>query len=190
MKLLAAIAGVLLVLGVALLVPSIREPLFEGVGLDRPPSHERGADASLKTIFVAQRDFRENDRDGNGVRDYWRGDLAGLYTLMPKGSGEPIKLIELSVAAADDRATPDIGRYCLRGPKAGYGYRALRFQDEPAPDPQRFAAACFPSDYPRSGRFTYIIREDGLLWRKDRGRAGGIEIYPPDPPKEGWRRLE
>ena len=129
MKILAAVAGVLLILGVALLVPSIRESIFKRLlwGGTTPP--ERGAGASLRTVFVAQRDFRDNDRDGNGVHDYWRGDVAGLFALTPKGNGEPIKLIELGVAAADDRATPDIDRYCLRSPKAGYWYRALHFLD-------------------------------------------------------------
>ena len=56
----------------------------------------------LKTIASAQADFRGNDRDGNGRQDFWRDDIAGLYTIVPVGSQEAIKLIELSVAGADE----------------------------------------------------------------------------------------
>lgn len=68
-------------------------------------SHERNASASLKTLATAEADFRANDRDGNGRNDYWRSDVAGLFTLIPKGGTDrdAIRLIEVSITAADDR---------------------------------------------------------------------------------------
>src|SRR3954469_2351933 len=61
---------------------------------------ERNPSTSLKSITSAQADFRANDRDGDGVNQFWRADIAGLYALAP-GGGPAMRLIELSVAAAD-----------------------------------------------------------------------------------------
>ena len=92
-----AIAG----LAVALVVP--------GLVSSRRASNERNASTSLKTLTSAEADFRANDRDWNGVNDFWTGDVKGLHTMTPakvRGAGgdsadPPIRLIELSLAAAD-----------------------------------------------------------------------------------------
>lgn len=72
-------------------------------------AHERCSSASLKTLSVAEADFRANDRDWCSVNDFWTGDVVGLYTLTSAAvSGEgsakdpSILLIELSVAAVDE----------------------------------------------------------------------------------------
>ena len=73
----------------------------------QPVSKERTASVMLKTISSAQADFRANDRDGNGVTDYWTGDVKGLYTLkgpespLPGAKEIPVRLILENVAAAD-----------------------------------------------------------------------------------------
>ncbi len=144
-------------------------------------SNERNASASLKTVATAEADFRSNDRDRNGKEDFWRADVAGLYTTVPKGGGEPdaIKLIELSIAAADDRPVTDIAKYFRRGPKAGYWFRAIRHADELIPDPKRFAFCAFP-DAPSAGRWTYIIDEENRVYKADLGRVRGLEVFPDE----------
>jgi hypothetical protein len=92
-------------------------------------SGQRSAAASLKTLATAQADFRSNDRDGNGVHDFWRKDAAGLYVLAPKG-GEPIRLIEIGTALADDRIPDEALALGPRTPKGGYWFRAIRHADE------------------------------------------------------------
>ena len=188
MRALVTGAVLLLLAGLALVIPPLRHDLFRWSGLTPPHSPERGADRSLFTIVQAQRDYRDYDRDGNGKTDYWRGDIAGLYSIFPPSADEraAIKLIELSIAAADDRPRTDIARYIRTQPKAGYWYRSLRLPGETLPDPDRFAAACFPARYPDTGRWTFIVREDGVLWRKDLGHGRGLEEYPRDPSWEGW----
>ena len=37
-------------------------------------SNERGAATALKTLASAEADFRANDRDKNGVNDFWTAD--------------------------------------------------------------------------------------------------------------------
>jgi type II secretory pathway pseudopilin PulG len=105
-------------------------------------SYERGASTSMKTIAVAEADFRTNDRDGNGVNDFWTFDVKGLYAMtncaVPGKAGgttdPPIRLIELALACADsDPLTAPAGGECMDitqmgvvAAKAGYWYCALQ----------------------------------------------------------------
>ena len=138
----------------------------------------RNASSSLKTISSAQADFRANDRDWNHVNDFWRSDVAGLYTVQVQG-GDAIKLIELSVAAADDRPVTDMAKYAEKSPKAGFWYRALPHADEKTRGPDRFAACTFPESLAAGRWGTYIICEDNTILRRLLGHAKGIEAYPP-----------
>jgi len=116
--------------------------------------------------------------------------VAGLYALCAEGTTEPIRLIELSLAGADDRPVLDITPYATRSPKAGFWYRAIRLPGETSPDPDRFAASCHPAVL-ESGRWgTYVIRHDGVLHKKKLGHANGIDVHPAYPGKEGWERLD
>jgi hypothetical protein len=152
-------------------------------------SNDRNAAVSLKTIASAQADFRSNDRDWNKVHDYWRDDIAGLYTV--KGAdGQAIKLIELSVAAADDRPVGDLKPYADKQVKAGYWYRALRYRDETTTVDAagRFAACAFPSS-PSAGKFMFLVNESNTIFRKSfEGKPP--EFCPDDPLKEGWSKLD
>ena len=149
------------------------------------------ASASLKTLASAQADFRANDRDGNRVREYWHGDIAGLYVL--KGiDGQPIKNIDISIAAADANPVTDIHLLASPGCKAGYYFRALRPPDEADWwEPGQFGACAFPKTYgTRTGRFTFFISQDNTIYKKDLGRTGGIQVLPADPIAEGWTKLD
>lgn len=148
-------------------------------------SMERTPPRSLETVVSAQEDYRRHDRDGNGRKDYWRGDVAGLYTRR-SADDQPLKLIELSVAAADDRPVTDIETYCDRGPKAGYLYRAILHEDETDPSPDRFAACTFPGVYPDYGKTTWIVDERGTVWAKDLGHDRGVERFPRAPEQADW----
>jgi hypothetical protein len=159
--------------------------------LHRHHSDERNPSTSLKTITSAQADFRANDRDGDGVNQFWRADIAGLYALAP-GGGPAIRLIELSVAAADDRPMLNITAYAKPAPKRGYWYRALRHADEAVLDAKlRFAAECHPADYPKSGRYTFIVDENNTIFRCDLGHGRGLDLYPTDEElMTKWAKLD
>ena len=166
-------------------------------------SNERNASASLKTLASAQADYRGNDRDGNKVQDFWRGDISGLYGILPAGDREMIKLIEISVAGAD--AAPlgkaSLGeegpgqvhsdQYTVFAPKAGYFFLALRHADEDPDklDPNRFAACAYPDVYRDRQRMTYILCEDNTIFQKDLG-GRPPDVFPADLEKEGWRKLD
>lgn len=152
-------------------------------------SEERPPHRCLQTLVTAQADYRANDRDGNGVADFWHEDVSGLYALKnPQGFG--IKLIEISVAAADAHPATDIEMLTQLGPKAGYLYKILRPPDESDWwDPDAFAFCTYPDVYGSSGTFTWIIGIDNVLYRKDLGRGGGVDVYPADPTAEGWEKV-
>ncbi len=148
-------------------------------------ANERNAWTSLKTLATAQEYFREHDANKDSRNDYWRADVAGLYT--EKDRGEPLRLIELSCAVADDRPVVPAGP---RASKSGYWFRAIHFADEAKPDPARFAFCAFPDGSPKNGRYTFILREDRVVYRKDLGKARGIDVWPDDPEKAGWTKLD
>src|SRR5262245_3523532 len=112
---------------------------------------ERYSSSSIRTMASAEADFRANDRDWNHFNDFWTGDVAGLYGivpakltdeekeryktlsfLMPDNDGTtPIKLIELSTALADGNpianAYPPVnGVFGTAAPKGEGWYAALR----------------------------------------------------------------
>src|SRR5205085_4832160 len=101
-------------------------------------SYERGASTSMKTLAVAESDFKVNDRDGNKINDYWTADVKSLYTLTNtavSGAGggttdPPIRLIELTLASADSDGSlivaagenMTVTQFGVFSAKAGYWY--------------------------------------------------------------------
>ena len=148
------------------------------------------ASTTLKTLTAAQADFRANDRDGDKVAQFWRADVAGLYLLSPKG-GERIKLIELSTAAADDRAVTDLSPVAVKSPKQGYWFRAILHVDEDAraPDPDRFAFCAYP-DTPQSGKYIFIVDENNRIYRSEAKGRRGIDVFPTQEELKQWTKLD
>lgn len=161
------------------------------------PSHRCGrwmARGTLKTITSAQVDFRANDRDANGIQDFWRGDVAGLYSLLPFEDDEPIRLIEPSTAKADLAPWPEHALGPSPIPRSAYVFLALHHPGEEVTgwNTDRFAVGAFPTlynadDWPRD---SYIISEDNIMFRKDLGPGGRVLTYPADPLSEGWSKLD
>ncbi|MBV8881852.1 MAG: hypothetical protein JO332_17975 [Planctomycetaceae bacterium] len=175
----------LLLLMAAALLPSI----FSGSSRGHPS--ERSSSTTLKTICSAQADFRANDRDGDGMNQFWRADIAGLYALAP-GGGPAIRLIERSLALADARPLYDLSKEGERAPKAGYWYRAIRHADEKTIDAAaRFAAVAFPAAYSPKDRWTYIVDENNTVFRADLGHGRGVEVFPTDEDlRKQWSKLD
>jgi hypothetical protein len=151
----------------------------------------RPASNSLKTLASAQADFRANDRDGDGKATFWRADVAGLYALAP-GGGPAIKLIELSVALADDCPKTDLKTYGVPSMKAGYWFRAIRHADEDPKslDPNRFAYCAFP-DTPSAGKYIYILDENNTIFRSVANGRRGIDVFPTDEELvKSWSKLD
>lgn len=146
---------------------------------------------ALKELALAQADFRGNDRDGDGDKNFWRADIAGLYALAP-GGGPAIKLAPLWLAAADDRAVVDLSAYAVPSAHGGYWYRAIRHPDE---NPQalgryRFAFCAFP-DSASAGKYIYICDENLTIHRSAANGRRGIDVFPADEElKTQWSQVD
>jgi hypothetical protein len=92
----------------------------------RRKTNEGNAVKALRSIGFAQADFRANDRDDNGVPDFWTGDVAGLRRY---------GLIDRATAEADARPLDPL--VPLPIPRDGYYFRALELDDSEAPVPYR-----------------------------------------------------
>jgi prepilin-type N-terminal cleavage/methylation domain-containing protein len=139
---------VLEILVVVVIIGIIAALAIPGLISSQRSSHERNASTSLKTVCVAEADFRNNDRDGNHIPDFWTADLKGLYTMtsavIPGKAGgttdPPVRLIDLSFAAADtDGVTVpaggenmDVTQFGVQASKAGYWYAALTLDNSVA----------------------------------------------------------
>jgi prepilin-type N-terminal cleavage/methylation domain-containing protein len=131
----------MIVIAIIAIIAAIAIP---GLLQSQRASNERNASASLKTLASAEADFRANDRDADRIQDFWTEDISCLYGLIPVGSSDMIKLIELSVAGADfnrsTQATSATGaagpayvnptNYTVNAPKAGYWYKAAVNDEE------------------------------------------------------------
>jgi hypothetical protein len=156
----------------------------------RRASNEREASVMLKTLASAEADFRANDRDANGVNDFWTGDVTGLYSL--KASGRELRLIERSIAEAD---TCPIRMLCWPyRPRSGYHYQALEADDHengetyfqntggnrPMGDVHHLSKFGFGA-YPASrsdGAYSFILNENNTIFRfRD---VGHITRWPDD----------
>ena len=156
-------------------------------------SNERTPGSSLKTLASAQADFHGNDRDGNGIRDFWREDVAGLYATVPVNApgGGSIKLIELSVAGADASPVAPIRDFTSLAPKAGYLYKAIRHagEDPAAPHPDRFAFCTWPEPFD-ADKWMFVIDERNTIFKAP-AVAGGVLVFPTDAElKAVWRKLD
>lgn len=171
---------------------------------------------TLRTLATAEADFKTNDRDGNGVEDFWVADVSGLYRIHSKGV--PIKLIDPRQALADRRpsrptdftgemtfaagAKPVVFSALQETPEAFAGYHFVMlesYEEKPGVwvkydggsgrNPKRFGLCAVPALYTEKSRYTFIHSEETITWKKD--TSGLIpEGFPHDPEKEGWAKLD
>lgn len=142
----------------------------------------------LFEIHYAQMRFNpQRDPSTNGVvHEFWRADVAGLY-YSKDDHGQPRKLIDPRTAAAD--AHPTIrGADVSQEPEARFGYllRQIELPEGGWADKTRFAVVAYPEVYPTTGRFTYVMNQSGIVYRKDLGRGGGVDRYPMNLVGESW----
>lgn len=171
-------------------------------------SNERNASATLKTFATAQADFRANDRDANRINDFWAADISGLYRI---DTGIAIRLIERAAAAADAKpCVPldkegSVGSTKVMGlekpsPKAGYWFAAVekyddgkgvsvKYNEGNGRNPSRFGMCAYPAEHGKTGRLTFAIDESNTVWKRDTG-GRPVDVFPADPSKAGWTRLD
>jgi hypothetical protein len=149
--------------------------------------NDRYAARARFLIMGAENNFRFNDLDGNGIQDYWTGDVAGLYRF---------GLIERGLAEADDRPLIPL----VRSPIPWHGYFVhLMGKDDSVSPPEPYAqvtdaasgrvhhrtkvAVClYPADPGKSGRYIFMLNDCGAIRRHEwPGPNGGApKNWPTD----------
>lgn len=141
----------------------------------------------IHRVGRAQNHYYTTDPDGKGRKEYWKKDIAGLWA-NPDKTGERMGLIFLGDAGADADPKCDLTAWVVPEPRYGHHLRAILHEDEPTPAPDRYAACLYPATA-SAGKWTYIVSEAGVIYRKELGQAGGLSVYPRDPLGSGWKKF-
>ena len=158
---------------------------------------------TCKMLAVAQKEYHSTPGLGDGIAFAQRfisdKDHDGLFSLGPDEDKSPIGF-SLALAGID---SPPASGSPAPAPYDGYFFRILTAQGKNAPGGAKnyisdgklvlgFAFLAYPSQYPSSGVMTFIINQDGVVYRKDLGPETGnlaqrITVYDPD---SSWQRAE
>lgn len=170
-----------------------------GLGLRgaRWASNQRNAAASIRSIRTAQENFKLNDLDRNGVKDYWTADIAGLYCLQVKTTTNAVAALnDIGVASADARQHSDgyenddieynAALLLTFAPKTGFLYQSMKLDaagvtyardtdggGSKVHNPDSFAVTAYPIAYGSVGVYTFIMNQDGKVYRRD---TGGVPV--------------
>ncbi|MBI5779461.1 MAG: DUF2950 family protein [Planctomycetes bacterium] len=156
----------------------------------RISANEISAVASLRAIVAAEALWRQQDADGNGIRDYWTYDVSGLYRMLRADGRTKCEFISVDLANADaspaDVSIFENSKLAQRlsakvQPKYGYLFEAMS-EDEagesynqemvagiPAANQTRFAFVAYPETYGKTGTKTFIVDESGTIYEVDPG---------------------
>lgn len=173
-------------------------------------ANQASASKALQQLVSIQGLWWQNDSDRNGAQDWWARDIAGLY-YVTDADGQELKYIAEDVAKADRTGLAPYSKDAPT-PLRGYWLRAM-VRDEngnPYVDESRAAAragpvsglpctnlkyafCAYPAEYGVTGKLTYILNEDGLVWEKDLGPNArhGVEVWPDEcVTSQGWEIAE
>jgi hypothetical protein len=161
-------------------------------------SNELDAIEICRGYVEAQKEYAEEDRNGNGVLEYaqkvisTKGQRDGLVWWNADGSiGGPVSDV-IAKAISDgykDRTKPFHGYYFRvlkkQGPHARLGTLDYVIGGKMIGG---FALVAWPASYRVSGVKTFIVNHDGVVYEKDLGQdtakiASGITRFDPG---EGW----
>lgn len=177
--------------------------LEDKMDTEEPPREKRDqgevipALRPLRRLAAAEETFRQDDVDGNGVREYWTQDVAGLCN-----TDDPARLewnwIRVALARADRTGIAANGKEEPK-PYLGYWLRALATDQDgksyrgdsgtARTHPSRFGFCAWPAEYGPGNRLTYIVNETGVVYWKDLGpdAKNGADAWPgADPRAAGW----
>jgi hypothetical protein len=146
--------------------------------------NERIAGTAIKSLTSAEADYRANDRDGNGVNDFWTGDVAGLYRL---------GLIERGVAEADLRPIHPLVPQPI--PFHGYYFLAMKRDESESPPEDlqidtdknsgkvhhltKFGFCAFPEKFGVTGKWSFIVNQNNTVFF-ERHNGDFLDYWPSD----------
>ncbi|HUR39419.1 MAG TPA: DUF2950 family protein [Planctomycetota bacterium] len=156
---------------------------------------ERSASQALWMLTKAEGEFRMNDRDGNGVQDFWTTDVASLYAL---------GLIPRELAEAD--AAPLHPLVPQPIPYHGYYFRALQQDDSETPPAayrqvtdkksgavhnlERFGFIAYPAEGFTAGKFFRIVNENNTVFHSLTGNPVPTAWPSDNQIRVSWSKIE
>ncbi|OHB69855.1 MAG: hypothetical protein A2W23_09860 [Planctomycetes bacterium RBG_16_43_13] len=177
----------------------------------RIAANEQDAIGSLKQLVSHEATWRRNDEDGNAIKDYYTFDVAGLH-YHTNMLGSKLQYIDIKLANADPSVTNwDANAKCK--PANGYYFKAMVKDGDGANynkdlavrtvgpitametlafNPDRYGFCAYPSVYGKTGKFTFIVNQAGVIYKKDNG-GKNIDQWPSkegEKPKDGWEKVE
>lgn len=164
---------------------------------ERVGQNERRANASLYALKSAESNYHHHDLDKNGIRDYWTADIAGLLQF---------GLIDRALAEAD--TNPLVPGANKPAPMNGYYFVAMDFDDSEVPadeyrqntdgksgkvhHPKKYAFCAYPAEPGTSGRYVWIMNQDGSSFRSADFASSPIRRWPSNAELFGgkWARAK
>ena len=146
-----------------------------------------GAITQMGMLCTAQQIFRQTHTGENGLKGYWRRDVAGLYGFAPAGT--PVRIIELSTAHSDHDPVVSLPPGDRQGTEYGWWLGALGFEDETSPAPDRFAFAAWPEGESSEG-WVFVVCQDGIVYGKVLSPPVRPRFFPRGPKQDGWLTQE
>ena len=160
-------------------------------------ANEASAVASLEFLYSYESKWKQQDADGNGIKDYWTYDISCFNRMYRADGTTKVGIIDISLARADgNRATDNIFGTSpaiepwSTGPtqlsfttKSGYDFQAMKLDENgnsynqnevgenkiKATNDSKFAFVAYPEIYCTSGVHVFIINEKGNVYSTDLG---------------------
>ncbi|MBI5778512.1 MAG: DUF2950 family protein [Planctomycetes bacterium] len=181
------------------------------------PANESAAIASLRLLATAEALWRQQDPDGNGIKDYWTYDISCFYRMYRADNTTKIAFIAMDLARADVNTaeTGDFGTIPAiedwvdmpLSPKSGYYFQAMELDENGEPYNQvevgdtkikaanqtKFGFVAYPAEHGKTGRRTFIVNEQGTIYAIDvNPDVYGVALQWPgsDDPKDPYRKSE
>jgi hypothetical protein len=147
-------------------------------------TQERAAVQALGILRQAEEEFQSKDIDKNGVRDYWTGDVVGLYRY---------GLIPRELAEADAAPLQKLADH----PRPYHGYLFLALDSDDMDEPsaagkvhnrETYWYCAFPKAYPETGQNTYLTgMPSGAVLDRSTNQGRVVLRWPnAEDRKENW----
>jgi type II secretory pathway pseudopilin PulG len=147
-------------------------------------ANEKGTQTTLRTIYIANDQFRNTDPAGLGTDEYWTGDVAGLYFVQakdhdPADGAAPIKTVLDDSTTRADLAPLAQGWYGTiyhngapspSRPKTGYWFVMVREYRHPSTGGRGdavgsdFAVFAPPARSGRTGNRAFLLASDSAIY--------------------------
>lgn len=168
--------------------------------------NELGVIEIMRAYVDSQREYAEEDRNGNGTREFAQkfrsapGKRDGLYWEVKEGEQESPLGPLVAKAESEGYAKSKRGD---KTPYHGYLFKILKGQGKDAPGGAfdylvngrmilGFAMLAYPAQYGSSGVMSFMVNQNGVVYQKDLGKesarlAASMTFFNPDP---SWKKVE